>query len=150
MQDIEKQNCISNIVKFGKTLINFYLDNIKISENMTENPIVNNAINYICNNLSKDLTLDMVANNIHISKSYLSFLFPKYTGYSFSHWLRMARINRSKELLVHTNLPLLEIALECGFNSQSYFCNVFRRIEKMTPKKYRCLQHMQKSKKPLL
>ena len=149
MQDIEKHHSILDIVKFGETLINFYLDNIKINENMTENPIVNNAINYIYNNLSKDLTLDMVANAIHISKNYLSFLFPKYTGYSFSHWLRISRINRSKDLLINTNLSLLEIALECGFNSQSYFCNVFRRTEKITPKKYRCLQHIAKSKKPL-
>lgn len=149
IQDIEEQRPISNVVEFGRNLVSFYLDNMIVNENMTENPIVNNAINYIHNNLSKDLTLDKVADANYISKSYLSSLFTEHTGNSFSHYLRLCRIDKSKELMVNTNMSLLDIALECGFNSQSYFCNVFRDIEGLTPRQYRCLQLLEKIKKPL-
>lgn len=137
LEKIEEQTCTANIVMFGEKMISFYIDNMVINKNMTENPIVNDAQNYIHNNLAEDLTLDRVSDSVHISKNYLSYLFPRYTGHSFSHYLRIARINKSKDLLVNTDLSLMDIALECGFNSQSYFCNVFKELEGMTPNQYR-------------
>lgn len=149
LEKIEEQTCTASIVMFGEKMIGFYIDNMVINKNMTENPIVNDALSYIHNNLAEDLTLDRVSDSVHISKNYLSYLFPRYTGHSFSHYLRIARINKSKDLLINTDLSLMDIALECGFNSQSYFCNVFKELEGVTPNQYRKCNIKNGNKRPL-
>jgi transcriptional regulator GlxA family with amidase domain len=50
------------------------------------------------------------------------------------------RVDRAAELLRHTDKGLLQIALEVGFNDQSYFTKVFRRYLRMTPREYRLRQ----------
>jgi AraC-like DNA-binding protein len=47
------------------------------------------------------------------------------------------KIEKAKELLAKTNLSILDITVECGFNSQSYFSTVFSGFEGMTPNQYR-------------
>ena len=83
--------------------------------------------------------MDEVSSAIHVSKSYLSNLFSKCIGNSFSHHVNKMKIEKAKELLAKTKLSIMDITLECGFNSQSYFCRVFNGFEGMTPNQYRKL-----------
>ena len=56
---------------------------------------------------------------------------------SFSNYLNKIRIEQSKLLLKNTDSSIVEIALEVGFEDQSYFSKVFKNLTKMTPKQYR-------------
>ena len=149
MEEIERNNSFRDLINIGQEIINFYMNSVDDIGIMTKNPIINNALDYINNNLGEDLTLEKVSKSIHVSKSYLSHLFSRCTGHSFSHYVSRTKIKRSKELLVNTNYSLMRIALECGFNSQSYFCNVFKKFEGITPKQYRIFYHKYNIIKPL-
>ena len=99
--------------------------------------IMMQALKKINSSYSEEITLKSIANDIHINPSYLSTLFKKETGQTFSQYLLMLRLEESKQLLLETNLDITEIAYKTGFNSQSYFIKVFRDHTGQTPKEYR-------------
>ncbi|EOD00139.1 helix-turn-helix transcriptional regulator [Caldisalinibacter kiritimatiensis] len=134
---IEKTNEKSELYKLGEEMIINY-SNILIKKcfNM-KNPIVCKAINYIHNHIDENLSLDEVSTAIHVSKNYLSSLFVENTGYSFSNYINKLKIENSKSKLKDTSKSILDIAIECGFNSQSYFCSTFKKYTGITPNEYR-------------
>lgn len=102
-----------------------------------DNDYINLAIHYIEENLENELTLDLLANQLHISKNYFSNLFKKVTGLRFCNYVNLRRIERAKHLLVDTKYPIDLIAQKCGYNSQSHFNTTFLSYEKTTPGTYR-------------
>ena len=72
-----------------------------------------------------------------MSKTYLSTLFKKETGYSISEYINGIRVDRARSLLVNSDIAIVEIARMCGFEDQSYFTKVFRKTTGITPKKCR-------------
>ena len=137
MHKIDSCRTIEELRKLGETIVYFYIREIKSKKLLTKNPTINKAINYIHNNLDKELTLDEVSSNVYVSSTYLSHLFSKCIKMTFSQYIIHARIQKSKHYLSNTTMSIMDIALECGFNSQSYFSNVFKKLEARTPKEYR-------------
>lgn len=95
------------------------------------------VIEYIKTNFRRHMSLEDIAASTYLSKTYLSSLFKKETGYSISEYINIVRIDRSKSLLMEENMSIIEIANLCGFEDQSYFTKVFKHIVGITPKKYR-------------
>ena len=81
---------------------------------------------YLKENYTRKLTLKEIADHIHLSRSECSRFFHSMTGQTLFHYLNELRINRSAELLIHTEKSAAEIAYESGFCSQSYFNQRFR------------------------
>lgn len=101
------------------------------------NEITKKAIRYISQNFSKSLTLDEVADHVHLNPAYFSTLFKQSTGSSFKEYLNMVRIEESKRLLSNTDYSIIDISLATGFEDQSYFSKVFKKYTGLTPKQYR-------------
>lgn len=137
IMEVEKQVYIESLYLIGKDIIIFYSNIFKDQSLHSKNIIISEAILYIHSYLDQDLTLQKVSKAIHISPNYLSCLFSKYIGSSFSEYINQIKIDKSKLLLKNTSLSLLHIAMECGFNSQSYFCYVFKNLENITPRQYK-------------
>ena len=97
------------------------------------------VIEYIKTNFRRHMSLEDIAASTYLSKTYLSSLFKKETGYSISEYINIVRIDRSKSLLMEENMSIIEIANLCGFEDQSYFTKVFRESTDMTPRRYRLL-----------
>ena len=64
-------------------------------------------------------------------------MFKKETGQTFINYLNNYKIEKSKNLLENTNMTLLDISLEVGFNNQSYYSTIFKKYTNMTPQEYR-------------
>ena len=101
------------------------------------NEITKKAIRYISQNFSRSLTLDKVAEHVHLNSAYFSTLFKQSTGSSFKEYLNMVRIEESKRLLSNTDYSIIDISLATGFEDQSYFSKVFKKYTGLTPKQYR-------------
>lgn len=99
--------------------------------------IIKKAIRYISQNYANALTLDIVANQVHLNPTYFSTLFKQSTGSSFKEYLNMVRVEESKRLLSNTDYSLIDIAIATGFEDQSYFTKVFKRYTGLTPKQFR-------------
>lgn len=84
------------------------------------------------------ISLQDVAEEVGLSPAYLSNLFKKETGRSYSSYLNKVRIEESKRLL-RQQYSLADIAQRVGFSDQSYYSNVFRKYEGISPHKWRQL-----------
>lgn len=99
--------------------------------------IVQQARNFLANNLGRNISLDELADHVHASKYYLSHQFSKTFGVPPIQYHRNMRISRAKYLLVHTRMPIREIAEQTGFQSASLFTKTFQKQEKISPSIYR-------------
>ncbi|GAA0721131.1 hypothetical protein GCM10008905_11190 [Clostridium malenominatum] len=95
------------------------------------------ALNYIEKNYLKKINLYEVAEYINFSPFYLSKQFKKEIGINFIEYVTKLKMEKAKELLANTNMPIINIALELSYNEQNYFSRVFRKHFKMTPSEYR-------------
>lgn len=95
---------------------------------------------YIEEHYHEDISLETAAEYVFMNKNYLSALFGKETGRSFSKFLREFRIKKAKILLRETELSINEISKMTGFSTANYFIRVFKTDEKCTPIEYRLIK----------
>jgi AraC family transcriptional regulator len=95
------------------------------------------VIEYINQNLEKDLTLSDIAATVEMSMYHFSRQFKQSTGFSPHQYVMNSRIEKAKKLLARTEEAIDQICQQVGFQSQSHFTNVFRKIIGTTPKAYR-------------
>lgn len=92
---------------------------------------------YINQNYSRDLSVEMLASLVYLTPDYLSRLFKKSTGKSLSQYIRQVRMERASELLRTTNRKVIDIGASVGYANYSYFCQSFREYFGRSPEKYR-------------
>jgi len=95
---------------------------------------------YIDLHLEKDLSVEELAFHLGISTSYFARSFRSSVGLAPHAYVMRRRLLRAQELLVSTDLPLIDITLATGFADQSHFCRRFHRMTGMPPRVFR-LQH---------
>lgn len=94
-------------------------------------------IEYIKENLDRNLSLFELAAIVQMSPNYFVRLFKQSTGVTPYQYVLNCRIDKAKELLKNQKLTLAEISQTLGFYDQSRFTNTFRKRVGITPKKYR-------------
>lgn len=92
---------------------------------------------YIDLHFKEALTLDQLAEEGHMNKFYLSHAFKREYGVSPINYLISRRLEESKYLLAETDLSMSQIAQLLGFSSLSYFSQVFRKTQGLSPMEYR-------------
>ncbi len=98
---------------------------------------VNRAIEYIGEHIEEKITLDDVAKHVHLTNAYFSHIFSQNVGNTFSAYLKKTRVKKSAELLLTTDLPIIEIAELCGFTNLSNYYRAFNKIYNVSPNKFR-------------
>ena len=104
--------------------------------------IIHKARIYIEKNFNQEITLENVAASVCVTPYYLSRLFKKETGENFNAYLTQFRIEKAKELFRSTNQSIKTVSYDTGFNTQAYFCRVFKKMEGISPSEY--IQNLQK------
>lgn len=97
---------------------------------------IETAIAYIKEHLTENLTLETVSKYVLVSPIYFHNTFKAAVGKTLREYVEEQRIKRAINLLIATNKSLTQIAMECGFSSQSYFSYAFKRKMKKTPREY--------------
>ncbi len=132
--------CIDNrCIKYLYNLL-VYISDDKFSKGRSTlnfNPYIKKAVEYCIKNYESTITIDSICNELSINKSYFCKLFKTETGYTFTNFLNIFRVEKSKALLNNSDMSLLDIAISVGFNSQSYYSSVFKKITTKTPLEYK-------------
>ncbi len=111
---------------------------IELQENESyDNDLVKDIINYCYDNYSGDISLQAIADELHISRCYISRIFSRRLHIGFNDYINSLRIRSACEMLKNTNLSVTEVAYAVGYNSVRTFDRVFLNERKMTPKEYR-------------
>ncbi|NOU98728.1 AraC family transcriptional regulator [Paenibacillus planticolens] len=108
-----------------------------ISRQLTKNPSLPASIQYIHEHFAESITVEQLAAVEHYNRTHYSEWFRKMTGSSPSMYIQKVRLTKAKELLLHTDWPILHIAMQVGLEHQASLTRLFRRLEGTTPRQYR-------------
>lgn len=108
-----------------------------LNDEHSEQHILTQAVRYIDKHYQEELRLGSVAEFVHLNPQYLSRLFKKELGTTFTEYLTGLRINKAKRLLLETTMPIYRIAVELGFSDAAYFSKVFLKSEGQSPFEFR-------------
>ncbi|WP_309119123.1 AraC family transcriptional regulator [Paenibacillus sp.] len=101
--------------------------------------VIEQILSHIAEHYQEDLHMDRIAARFKLSRSYLYRIFKQHTGCALNEFLIAFRINKAKAMLMHTKLPVIEIAARSGFNDISHFCHTFKKLVHTTPSGFRTL-----------
>ena len=107
-----------------------------VCSNECYSAIVRKAVEEIHRHYSQQIRLESFAEENNITPQYMSSLFSKETGTTFSNYLRDVRIEKAKELLKEGNQKVYEIACAVGYPDQKYFSKIFRECVGVSAKQY--------------
>jgi AraC-like DNA-binding protein len=99
--------------------------------------LVEDILSCMMEQYREPLRTEDLCRRFHLSRSYLHRIFKQDTGVAINEFMVAYRVNKAKELLQGTELPITEIAVSVGFQDISHFCHTFKRLAGMTPSRYR-------------
>ena len=95
------------------------------------------ALNFISEHFKENITLTEVASSIGYSESHVSHSFSSILDVNFRECVNMFRIEYAKRLILTTNMSIVLISIEFGFNCERSFHRAFRKSMSCTPASYR-------------
>jgi AraC-like DNA-binding protein len=100
------------------------------------------VVEYVENHLSAKITLSDLAAVAGLSRMHFAYQFRVATGSRPHEFLLQQRIRRAEDLLKDTTIPIVEVALTVGFQTQAHFTTVFKRLVGCTPQRWRAVNQM--------
>lgn len=139
---LEKGYSIENLNFANAALWHFlgtfcYADTYRSLKTESKEDPIDRVIQYMRENIDKELTLEKLSGKAKLSKSYFSELFKEKTAYSPIDYLIHLRIQQSCQFLDLTNLRVKEIAQKTGFRDHHYFTRIFTKTMGCPPTEYR-------------
>ena len=99
--------------------------------------LIRSALEYVEEHYSEPITMQQLAKESNVNYYYFSRLFQQYTNQGFRDYLMKFRINKAVRMLLQTNESVTNIAIDCGFETISYFIKKFQEEMGVTPKNFR-------------
>jgi YesN/AraC family two-component response regulator len=99
--------------------------------------VLRRAERYIWDNYTRKLSLREIASASGLSAPYFSTVFKEEMGENLSAYLNRLRVEKASAMLIETDLPLIEISGNCGFEDQSWFSKIFKCYTGISPGKFR-------------
>ena len=99
--------------------------------------MIEKALQYLDKHIYEDIFVANIAQDVGCSGEHLSRLFKKHCNITLMEYVTKERIGIAKDMLMHSNCKVREIALVLRFSSVAHFCNVFREIDGLTPSEWR-------------
>lgn len=103
---------------------------------MCHNTVIQHAVKYMRETYPEGITISEIAQECGVSERYLRVLFTKYMNSSPLDYLNTIRINKSVDLLQHSNLSIKEICYQCGFTTPQSFSRVFKQYMGISPRDF--------------
>lgn len=129
-------NC-SNVENIRDLVTKFIISITQQSSRKNMSAVAKRAVSFISENYSTKICLESVAEEIHVSPSYLSMLFKQQTGLNMIEYLNRYRIEKSKDFLNNLNFKIYEVAYKVGFQDEKYYYLLFKRYTGLTATQYR-------------
>ena len=125
----------------GQLLIHLARLGIKTKEAQSQmqlaNRYVERVIQYIYYHYDENIQMEDLAGSVNLHPNYLHRIFKQVMNETVVEYLTKLRVNRAKNLLRNTDMPIIEITHNIGMNSSQYFSQVFKKQVGMTPREYR-------------
>lgn len=141
-RQIENLRSLEEVSRFFAHIIRRYCE-LALEKNYAHlDPLVRQAVVYIKNHLTDNLTVKATADALLVNANYLSGKFRREVGMTFTDFVHQQRTEQAASLLRHTNMQIQQIASTVGYNNASHFAKHFSRFYQLTPRDYRRKNHL--------
>lgn len=113
------------------------LMNLVRSKKEKKDHITSFVFDYLEQHYAHDITLDMMADKLNITRSYLSTYFKEKTGTYFVDYVNLIRVSRAKELLSCSDVKIQDAAARVGYQNINSFNRMFKKFTGVTPSEFR-------------
>jgi AraC-like DNA-binding protein len=137
MADLSRIKSDEELAPWLTATLEQIMDAIQAQHRRDSGQALFDVLDFMARRCGEKFSRDDAAKAAHFSPSHFSYLMRKEAGVTFTEMRNRMRVDRAAELLAGTDKPLALVALECGFEDQSYFTKVFRRYRGRTPARYR-------------
>ena len=134
---IERASSVPYLNDLQKMMIEEYCDFVAEYSTREYSAIVKKAVNHIKLHFESPLTLQGIADTIHVNASHLSRKFKEDTGMSMIDFINFIRVEASKVYLKNNTSNITDIAFIVGFNDVNYYSRVFKKVTGQTPSQFR-------------
>lgn len=101
------------------------------------NRYVKQAIKYVDSHFAQTISLDLLAEQLHIDKYYLCHVFKQHVGLTIVKYAQYRRVIEAQKMMLYSDKPMDEIASACGFNCRQHFYKVFKEVTGYPPGQYK-------------
>lgn len=108
---------------------------------MIKNDTVRSVLEYLHLNFRQQISFQEICRQFSISPSYLSQMFQKELGMTFTAYLTGLRIEYAKKMLETTNMPISQVGEQSGYDQCYYFSRIFKKCTEVSPSEYREICH---------
>lgn len=138
IQKCELMHDLSEIINLQYRMVVDYTQRVaNVRKGKFPTKLALDVANYVRHHLSEVISTEAIADELYLSRAYLSSKFKADTGENLSDFIQKEKIAEAKRLLRYTDKPLIAISSYLGFSSQSHFNRVFKSLTGKTPKEYR-------------
>jgi two-component system, response regulator YesN len=137
LNQVNRMISVDDIAGWLSKIMARFTDLVFTLEDVKHADVMQKALKYVNAHYTEKITLDDVAGSVFLSPTYFSKLFSEEMGCRFNAYMNKVRIEKSKLLLKGSGVPLVDIAGLVGYEDQSYFTKVFKRVTGVSPGKYR-------------
>ena len=140
-QAIESASSMEELYDLLRDMVHMYCRLVKECSVAAYSPVVRKAVLFIDMNLASPISTKDIAREQFLAPNYISTRFKQEVGVSVSDYLLNRRVHLACQLLTTTQLSIQEIAAKSGMGDASYFSRQFKRVMKVSPLKYRKMNH---------
>lgn len=137
LQQLYLMKDVDDIAHGLSRIMRRFTDCVFVLKDIKHVDVIQRSIAYIQQHYMERIPLEDIARHVSLSPAYFSRLFKDEMKTTFTEFLNRYRITKAKSLLVSSRLPIIDVAGLVGFEDQSYFTKVFRKLAGVSPGRFR-------------
>ena len=135
--EIEKLRNLEELNRWLSMVLHRFINFVFDFNDIKHHNVIYQTTAYIKENLAEKLTLEDAAEHVSLSKSYFCRILKDELGYTFTKHVNHLRVERAKLYLRDSTMSIADIAYAVGFDDQSYFTRIFKKLTNVSPGQYR-------------
>lgn len=135
--EIEKLRSLEELNRWLSMVLHRFINFVFDFNDIKHHNVIYQTTAYIKEHLADKLTLEDAAEHVSLSKSYFCRVLKDELGYTFTEYVNHLRVERAKLYLRDSTMSIADIAYAVGFDDQSYFTRIFKKLTSQSPGQYR-------------
>ena len=122
---------------WSRDVLETFMNQIEINKDHKNQQIIQRVADYIRVNFRNKITIDDIAQVVYLSPCYVSRIFKQGLGCTLMEYLTQVRVEEAKKMLKNPKYNVMQVAEKNGFEDPAYFTRVFKKLEGVTPSKFK-------------
>ena len=135
--ELLKITTTEEICLWARDMLETFMNQININKDQKNLQAIQKAADYIRKNFRSKISIEDIAQAVYLSPCYVSRIFKQGLGCTLMEYLTQVRVEEAKIMLKNPKYNVMQVAEEIGIEDPAYFTRVFKKLEGITPSKYK-------------